>query len=54
MKIYVNQDNQSLGPYTREEVQDLIYRGEVRRSSLACEEGAGDWVPLQVIQTARV
>jgi Zn-dependent protease with chaperone function len=46
MNIYVNQDNQQLGPYTRDQVQDLIWRGEVRRSSLARADGGNDWVPL--------
>lgn len=46
MKICVNQDNQQLGPYTREEAQELVYRGELRRSALACAEGGNDWVAL--------
>ena len=46
MKIYVNQDNQQLGPYTREQLQELLYCGEVRRSALASADGVGDWVPV--------
>jgi Zn-dependent protease with chaperone function len=49
MKIYVSQNNQQLGPYTREEVQDLIYRGEVQRSAMACPEGGTDWVPVDAL-----
>lgn len=51
MKIYVTQNNQRLGPYSQEEVRNLIYSGDVQRSSLACREGATDWVPLDTLLT---
>ncbi len=47
MKIYVNQDNQQLGPYSKEQVRELVYSGDVKRSALACPEGTTDWVPLE-------
>src|SRR3954471_6118290 len=49
MKIYLNQDNKQVGPYSREQVRELVYSGGVKRSSLACSEGATDWVSLETL-----
>ncbi len=49
VKIYINKDNQRLGPYSNEEARNLIYRGDVRRSALACPEGGNDWIPLETL-----
>jgi Zn-dependent protease with chaperone function len=51
MKIYVTQDNQRRGPFTTEQVRELVYCGEVKRSALACPEGTSDWVPLERLLT---
>src|SRR5580765_3063272 len=47
MKIYVNQDNQQRGPFTTDQVRELVYSGNVKRSALACTEGTNDWIPLE-------
>jgi Zn-dependent protease with chaperone function len=47
MKIYVNQDDQQRGPFTTDQVRELVYSGGVKRSALACTEGTTDWVPLE-------
>jgi Zn-dependent protease with chaperone function len=47
MKIYINQDNQHRGPFTTEQVRELVYSGDVKRSALACAEGTTDWVALE-------
>src|SRR3979409_199636 len=49
MKIYVNQNDKQTGPYSQDEVRDLIYRGDVQRSALALREGAADWMPLATL-----
>jgi Zn-dependent protease with chaperone function len=49
MKIYVNQDNQRRGPFTRDQVRELVYSGDVKRSALACTEGTSDWIPLETL-----
>jgi Zn-dependent protease with chaperone function len=51
MKIYLNQNNQKVGPYSQEEARNLVYSGDVQRSALACAEGAADWVPLDSLLT---
>jgi Zn-dependent protease with chaperone function len=47
MKLYLNQNNHQIGPYSLEEARDLIYRGEVTRAVLALPEGTTEWVPLE-------
>ena len=49
MKIYINQNEQKFGPHSTEEVRDLVYRGEVQRTSLAQVEGESNWVPVDVL-----
>ncbi len=49
MKIYIKQNDQERGPYSGEELRDLIYRGEVQRSAVARPEEGGDWVPLDTL-----
>src|ERR1051326_4368914 len=51
MKIYVNQDDKQLGPYSTEQVRELVYSGDVKRSSLACSEGTTDWIPVDMLLT---
>src|SRR5437773_104294 len=51
MKIYLNQNNQKLGPYSQEEARNLVYSGDVPRSVPACYEGGSDWVPLDSLLT---
>lgn len=46
MKIYLNRNGQSDGPYSVEELRQKIYSGEVPRSVYACVDGTGDWQPL--------
>ena len=47
MKIYIQQDNQKAGPFTRDELQDKIYSGELSRTNSACLENSPEWVPLE-------
>ncbi len=51
MKIYVTQDEQKLGPHTPEEIRELLYRGEIKRTSLARVDGESDWVVLDTLLT---
>lgn len=53
MQILVNQNSQQLGPYSIEQVRDLVYRGELRRESLACAVGGQDWCPLDQLLDSR-
>jgi Zn-dependent protease with chaperone function len=46
MKININQDGQILGPFSREELQEKLYSGELSRGISACIEGGTEWVPL--------
>jgi hypothetical protein len=47
MNITIHRDEVSYGPYTMEQVTDLISRGRLGRSDLACVEGQGKWQPLE-------
>jgi Zn-dependent protease with chaperone function len=47
MKIYIQQDNQKVGPFTKEELQAKIYGGELVRTVSACIENGSEWVPLE-------
>src|SRR5436309_135602 len=49
MKIYVEQNDQKLGPYTTEEARNLVYSGGILRSARACPEAGGEWVPLAAL-----
>ena len=49
MKIYLNQDGQPAGPFSREEIQDKIYSGELSRSMSGCVEGSQEWKPLGLL-----
>jgi Zn-dependent protease with chaperone function len=53
MKIYVSQDNEKLGPYSKEELRDLIYSGRVRHSATACIEGSTEWLPIDNLLNQR-
>jgi len=52
MKIIVNQENHQIGPYSQEELRQLIYSGTVKRSSVGCKEGSADWVPVDELLRA--
>ena len=47
MKIQINHDGQVSGPFSRDELQEKIYSGELSRTVSARLEGAADWVPLE-------
>ena len=45
MKIYVD-PNQKRGPYSKDEIKEFIYRGEIQRGDVGCLEGSDQWLPL--------
>ena len=47
MKIYIHVDAQPSGPFSKEELQQKVYSGELSRTVSACLEGGTDWVPLE-------
>lgn len=47
MRLYISQNDRAMGPYTEEQIRELIYKGEVERAALACREGENDWQPLE-------
>jgi outer membrane biosynthesis protein TonB len=52
MKYYVTDRNDEvLGPYSLEEIRNLMASGSVEPSALLCEEGAETWQPLDSILT---
>jgi hypothetical protein len=49
VNIYILQDGQQAGPYTRGELQQFLAAGQVQGTDLAWREGLGEWVPLASI-----
>jgi Zn-dependent protease with chaperone function len=49
MKIFIRQNDQTLGPFSQAELMEKIYSGEVFRTSLACAEGSQEWMPLSAL-----
>ncbi len=47
MPITINRDGENHGPYTPEEVRDLLANGTLKEDDLAHEEGTDGWVPLR-------
>jgi len=49
MKIYINREGKNSGPYSTEEVQGLIRKGEVHEDDMAWMEGMLDWTTVKAI-----
>ena len=49
MKIIVSRNGEKLGPLSRDELRELLYRGEIQRSGLAQVEGESDWVSVDTL-----
>lgn len=50
MNLYIYQNNQQLGPFTLEEIQQKLQSGAVTQNDMAWYEGAAQWVPISAIQ----
>lgn len=48
MAIYVNQNNQTTGPFDELSVEQAIRTGKLNINELACREGTSSWQPLNV------
>jgi GYF domain 2 len=48
MQIYINKDNQQLGPFDEEKVKEMLAKGEVYKNNLCIREGDTNWQPLEV------
>ena len=46
MNIYIQKDGQKLGPFTKDDLRNKTYSGELSRSLPACVEGGTEWVEL--------
>lgn len=49
MQITINRDGQNYGPYTVEQLQQMLQAGRAQLTDLAHYEGAAEWVPLSQI-----
>ncbi len=47
MNITIHRDDVSYGPYTMEQVKELIARGRIGYRDLACIHGQGKWQPVE-------
>src|SRR4051812_18281329 len=46
MNFVIKQNDQQLGPYSRDQVKDMMYSGAVSRGALARTEDMAEWRPL--------
>ena len=46
MKLLIKQNEQQLGPYSADELKNMVYSGAVARTALARTEDAAEWRPL--------
>ena len=49
MQITINRDGQNYGPYTVEQLQQMLQAGRAQLTDLANYEGEAEWVPLSQI-----
>lgn len=49
MEIYITKGIKQIGPHPKNEVRDLIGRGEIHETDLAWHEGLSDWVTVAEI-----
>jgi len=49
MKIYIKKDEGESGPFSKEELRDKTYSGEVDRSAMARQEDSSEWKRLDVL-----
>ncbi len=54
MSIYINKDGQASGPFSKDELQEKIYSGELVRTVSARVEGNEDWVPLESLLNGKM
>jgi hypothetical protein len=47
MNITIHRDDVSYGPYTLEQVKELVAQRRFAHGDLACVDGAGKWQPLE-------
>ena len=47
MNITIHRDDISYGPYTIEQVEELVARGRLVRADKACVEGGSTWEPVE-------
>lgn len=51
MFYYLDQQQNPIGPHSREELLDLLQRGTLRPDTLVAEDGGAEWLPLQQLCT---
>src|SRR3954467_10392022 len=49
MNILVKDNDQQVGPYSRDQVKDLLYSGKLKRDALARREDSNDWLSLEAL-----
>jgi hypothetical protein len=49
MQIYLYQNEQQTGPYTEQQIRDLVAAGTIRTTDVCWYEGLSDWQPLDTV-----
>lgn len=50
MSLYIYQNDQQTGPFSEEQIQQMIQRGAITLETLAWKEGMATWVPLSTLR----
>ena len=49
MQITINRDGENFGPYSLDEVRDLLANGTLKETDLAHTEGSENWTPVSTL-----
>jgi hypothetical protein len=49
MEIYLYQNDKQVGPYTEQQLRDMVASGAIGKTEFAWHEGLGEWQPLDKI-----
>ena len=49
MQIYLYQNEQQTGPYTEQQIRDLVATGNIQTTDVCWHEGISDWQPLDTV-----
>lgn len=49
MQIYLYQNDQQIGPYTEQQIRELVSAGTIQENDVCWHEGLPDWQPLNTV-----
>jgi hypothetical protein len=49
MELYLNQNGEQVGPYTEDQISEMIHSGALTRNDIVWHEGLSEWQPLHAV-----